>query len=291
MSSEITKPGIHLGVPNQDYHRGLLSDPKPLSSSMAKTLVTKSPAEFRWEQENRVERRAFDEGQAVHELVLERGFQTIDVHDFDSWRSKEAREARDASYASGRHPLLTADTEPLESMAEAVDRSDLASSVFTFGNPEVSLLVHDDEYGVPLQARIDWLQLPEWGAPHPAIVDLKNTVKGANPRSFNREIAERRYHLSMAFYRRVLMLLGYDDPRLLFVVVSKAAPHLVSVMEVSVSDRLIGDHLVNKAIATYAACLASGDWPGYDTQIHHTDLPPWATYEAEDIAGPIYEGA
>jgi hypothetical protein len=282
--------GLHYDVPNDVYHRGLLSDPKPLSSSMAKTIVTKSPAEFRWEQDHRVERSAFDEGQAVHELVLEGGFKSIDVLDFDSWRTKDAKTARDESYAAQRHPILAADILPLQFMADAVAASRRASDVFTKGKPEVSALVFDEEHGVHLQARMDWLQLPEWGAARPVIADLKTSVKGANPRSFNREIAERRYHLSMAFYRRVLMLLGYDDPQLVFVVVDKAAPHLVSVHEMSVSDRIVGDLLVNKAIATYAACLAADNWPGYDTQIHHTDLPAWATYEAEEIAGPIYEG-
>jgi hypothetical protein len=288
--SVTTVPGLYESIPNAEYHRGLRSDPKPLSSSMAKTIVTKSPAEFRYEQANRIERSVFDEGTAVHELVLEGGFKTIDVHDFDSWRTKEARVARDESYANNRHPLLTDAVAPLVTMADAVKKSPLAAEQFTSGRPEVSALAFDPEHGVHLQARMDWLSLPEWGADRPAIVDLKTTVMGANPRSFNREIAERRYHLSMAFYRRVLMLLGYDSPELLFVAVGKNAPHMVSVHEMSVSDRIIGDQLVNKAIATYAACLAADEWPGYDGQIHITDLPAWATYEAEEIAGPIYEG-
>lgn len=289
-TTEPLRVGLHENLSNKDYHAGMLTNPKPLSSSMAKTIVTKSPAEFRWEQDHRIERHAFDEGQAVHELVLEGGFKTIDVFDFDSWRKNDAKAARDESYAANRHPLLTSDIEPLQNMAGAVAASPLAAGVFTNGKPEVSALVFDEEHGVHLQARMDWLQLPEWGARRPVIADLKTSVKGANPRSFNREIAERRYHLSMAFYRRVLMLLGYDDPQLLFVVVDKSAPHLVSVHEMSVSDRIVGDLLVNKAIATYAACLASDNWPGYDGEIHHTDLPAWAAYEAEEIAGPIYEG-
>lgn len=283
--------GLYTEMSNKDYHAGMLTNPKPLSSSMAKTIVTKSPAEFRWEQDHRVERHAFDEGQAVHELVLEGGFKSIDVLDFDSWRTKDAKAARDKSYAAKRHPLLASDIAPLRSMADAVAASPLASGVFTNGKPEVSALAFDEKHGIHLQARMDWLQLPEWGSSRPVIADLKTSVKGANPRSFNREMAERRYHLSMAFYRRVLMLLGYEDPQVLFVVVDKAEPHLVSVHEVSVSDRIVGDLLVDKAIATYAACLAADNWPGYDDRIHNTDMPAWATYEAEEIAGPIYEGA
>lgn len=284
-------PGLHLDVPNDVYHHGLSSDPKPLSSSMAKALVIKSPAEFRYEQANRVEKDVFDEGQAVHELVLEGGFKTIDVLDFKDWRTKESQAAKAESYANKRHPMLERDLAPIYAMAKAVKDSKLAASVFTQGKPEVSALVMDPTYGIPLQARMDWLRLPEWGADRVSIDDLKTTVKGANPRSFNREIADRHYHLSMAFYRRVLMLLGYPDPTLTFVAVSKSAPHLVSVHEMSVSDRIVGDFLVEKAIATYATCLERDEWPGFDGEIHHTELPAWSAYEAEEIAGPIYQEA
>lgn len=285
MSTLDLDPGLHLDVPNADYHRGLRSDPKPLSSSMAKSLVLKSPAEFRHEQANRVEKAAFDEGQAVHELVLEGGFKTIDVLDFDDWRTKAAREARDESYANQRHPMLERDLAPIYAMAEAVASSPLASSLLTHGKPEVSALVMDPTYGVPLQARMDWLRLPEWGVEHPAIVDLKTTAKGANPRSFWREIADRHYHLSLAFYRRVLSLLGHGDADVFLIAVDKNAPHLVSVHEMPIADIQIGDLLVEKAIATYAECLKRDEWPGYDTEIHLTQLPVWAEYEAEDIAG------
>lgn len=284
------EPGLHDDISNEDYHRGLRVNPKPLSASMAKTLVTKSPAEFVHEQRYRVDKAAFDEGQAVHELVLEGGFKTIDVYDFDSWRTKESQAARAESYANKRHPMLSKDTAKLAAMADAVRLSPLASEVFTDGLPEVSALVQDPASGVWLQARFDWLRLGH-AFGRPTIGELKTTVQGANPRSFNREIAEHRYHLGAAFYCRVLNLLGYETPTFRYVAVSKSAPHLVSVLELTESDRIVGGALVDKAIATYASCLETDTWPGFDTEIHYTDLPAWATYEAEEIAGPIYQGA
>ena len=286
MMTKITGPGLYDGIPNADYHKGMRSNPKPLSSSMAKTLVTKSPAEFKWEADHRVEKDAFDEGTAVHELVLEGEFKTVTVLDFPDYKTKAAQNAKKETYAAGLTPMLERDLVKVRGMVKSVKSSELASSIFTNGKPEVSALAQDPKSGIWLQARFDWLTLGK----RPRIADLKTTVKGANPRSFNREIAERHYHLSMAFYRRVLMLLGYDDPQLMFVAVGKTAPHLISVHDISVSDRIVGDLLVNKAIATYAACLESGNWPGYDTEIHVTDLPAWSTYEAEEIAGPIYQG-
>ena len=277
----ITEPGLHDDISNADYHRGLRANPKPLSSSMAKTLVTKSPAEFKWEAEHRVEKDAFDAGTAVHELVLEGEFKTVTVLDFSDYKTKAAQDAKKATYAAGLTPMLERDLVDVRAMAKAVKDSKLASSVFTQGKPEVSALVQDPKSGIWLQARFDWLTLGK----HPRIADLKTTAKGANPRSFNREIAERHYHLSGAFYCRVLQLLGYDDPAFQFVAVSKSAPYLTSVVELSLMDRDLGDLLVDKAIATYAACLAADSWPGFDTEIYHSSLPVWAQYEAEEISG------
>lgn len=279
--SEIS-PGIYDGIDNATYHRGLLDDPRPLSASMAKILITKSPADLQWELANRVESTAFDEGQAVHELVLEGGFKTIDVFEYEHWRTNEAKTARDASYAARRHPLLKKDLSSVYGMADAVKSSPLAAAVFTDGMPEQSALAIDPGTGVPLQARPDWLRRPEKG--RPIVGELKTTVKGAAPRAFMREVADRHYHLQAAFTLRVLELLGVKDAAFLWVAVSKTAPYRVSVTELTRHDREIGDLLVDAAIKIYAGCLASGEWPGYDTEIHQSALPVWAAYEAEDIA-------
>ncbi|GAA0189661.1 hypothetical protein GCM10008944_01310 [Cytobacillus oceanisediminis] len=284
-TTTLYEPGLHLDVPHDVYHRGLLDDPRPLQSSMAKTLVLASPAKMKWDLENRVDKKVFDEGQATHELVLEGGLKTVDEHDFDSWRTKASQEARDASRAAGRVPLLTRELEVPRAMAKAVHSSPLAADQFTHGHSEVSLLAFDDEFGVPLQARVDWLQLPEWGAPKPKMVDLKTTARGDVPREFNREAAKLHYHLSLAFYRRVLMLLGHPEPEIVLVTVGKDAPHFPAVHELSEMDRMTGDLLVRKAIATYAECLANDYWPGYDTEVHRTSMPVWASIEADELAG------
>lgn len=272
--------GLHYGIPNVAYQAGL-TDPHPLQSTSAKNLITGSPAEFIYHRDNRVERSHFDAGQAVHELVLEGQFTSVEVLEFDNWRTKASQEAKLAAYAAGRTPMLERDLENVYAMAASVKASPLAQSVLANGKPEVSALAVDTETGLTLQARFDWLR--DLDRPRPMIVDLKTTAKGANPRSFNREAAEYRYHFSASFYSRVLKALGYPEPAFIWLVVGKDAPHSVSVIEYSEVDRTAGDVLVDHALRLYAECMESGIWPGYDTQIHQSSLPAWAHDEADDL--------
>lgn len=274
------EPGLYPGIPNSEYQRGLI-DPRPLSWSTGKLLALASPAEFQHALSNPVHKAAFDEGQAVHELVLEGEFKTVVELPFDDLRTKAAKEARDEAYAAGLTPMKSADLAPIHAMAEAVRNSALASSVLTSGEPEVSALALDADTGVMMQARFDWLR--DLDSRRPIIVDLKTTARGVDPRSANREIADRHYHGAAAYYARVLRALGYPDPVFLFIFVSKAAPHLVSVTQLSLVDRQVGDLLVDKMLSTFTRCTAAGVWPGHDTEIHTTQLPIWSTYEAEEL--------
>lgn len=269
--------GLHHGIPNAVYQAGL-ADPRPIQSTHLKNLITGSPAEFIWRRDNRIEKSYFDAGQALHELVLEGQFTSVEVLPFDNWRTKASQEAKAAAYAADKTPMLERDLENVYAMAKAVRESPLAQSVLTNGKPEVSALATDPETGLMLQARIDWLS--DLDKPRPTIVDVKTTAKGASPRSFNREAADLRYHFSASFYSRVLTALGYPQPRFLWLVVGKDEPHSVSVIEYSEVDRMTGDALVDRALRLYAECSQSGVWPGWDTHIHQSSLPFWAHDEA-----------
>ena len=96
--------GIH-DVPESDYH----GDRRSLSVSGAKVLLD-CPARYRWQQDNPVHKDAYDFGHVAHELILGKGA-GYRVLDFDSWRSKDAREAKDQAHADGVAPILTAEHE------------------------------------------------------------------------------------------------------------------------------------------------------------------------------------
>jgi hypothetical protein len=50
-------------------------------------------------------------------------------------------------------------------------------------------------------------------------------------------------------------------------------------------------HEINRlAIRTFARCLESGVWPGYEEVIHQLELPAWLDYEEDAILAGAKEG-
>lgn len=277
------EPGIYYDVPNGEYHRGLIEVAdvngvkiKPLSSTGAKVLVKESPADYLWSLQNRVEKKAFDLGSAAHELILEGGLKSVEVFHFDSWRTKEARTARDECYAAGGVPMLEHELAAAYKMADAVKAHKQASALLTEGRPEVSALVWDEEYQIHFQVRFDWLRNDG------LIVDLKS-AREANPREFNRDIAKFAYHVQASLYLRAADILGLQPPGYGWIVVQNEAPHHVSVIEYSEVDRTYGDLLMHTALRKYADGIHHGHWPAYE-DVYTSHLPKYAEYEAEGLS-------
>src|SRR5690606_33998548 len=90
---------VVLDMPESEYHA------HPSLSSTGAKLLLDSPAAFDWviRQGHREEKAAFDTGSAVHAEVLGVGY-GVEELDFDSWRSKAAREAQDEARAAGLIP-------------------------------------------------------------------------------------------------------------------------------------------------------------------------------------------
>ncbi|WP_435298502.1 PD-(D/E)XK nuclease-like domain-containing protein [Timonella sp. A28] len=275
------EPGLYYGIPNVEYHRGLIEVHdmnglaiKPLSSTGAKTLVRDSPADYLWQLENPVSKTAFSTGTAVHELVLEGQLQSVEIFEFPNWMSKAAKEAKAECLARGGNPMLERDLVDAYAIAEAVKNHQLASSLITDGNPEVSALVWDPEYKVWFQVRFDWLRNDG------LIVDLK-TSRVSNPSDFNREIATYYYHLQASLYMRAAELLGIPVQGWRWVVVCSEKPHNVFVVEYTEIDRLTGDQRMHTALTKYADGVHQGVWPAHP-DLYFSELPAYATYDGEE---------
>lgn len=274
-------PGLYPDIPNTEYHRGLIEvhdvnglKVKPLSSTGAKTLVRDSPADYLHQIAHRVEKKAFDMGRAAHELILEGGLKSVEVLDFDSFRSKAAQEARDKVYAAGGTPMLERDLADAREMEAAVRSHERASALISDGQAEVSALVWDEEYNIHFQVRYDWLRNDG------LIVDLK-TSRAGNPNDFNREIANFYYHLQASLYLRAAEILGLKPQGYRWVVVQSDAPHNVFVVEYSEIDRLTGDQRMHTALRKYADGIHQGLWPAFP-DLYLSELPAYASYDGEE---------
>lgn len=279
MTATTTRPtGLIHGMTDAEYHA------RPELSSTGIRHILDSPARFRYEQAHRRESRAFDVGRAVHARILGTGTPTIAIPDehltpSGNVSTKAATVAwLDQQRADGLAPLAPADVALVDAMAEAVLAHGGARAILERpGDPEVSAFATDPDTGVACRARFDYLTPG-------LIVDVKTTSGSASTTGFGREAARYGYPIQEAHYADVLAWATGDTDRapMAFVVVEKRPPHLVAVHYLDEIARHIARDLTARARATYAECLATGDYPGYGDEPLTTQLPGWWIYQADD---------
>lgn len=262
-------------LPEANYHRH-----PALSVSGAKKLLPPScPAIFKHERDHGTpHRQAFDVGHAAHGKVLGVG-EPVVVIDAPDYRGKDARAERDAAYAEGKVPVLTAEWRHVEGMAEALSRHPVARDLFVpgTGKAELSLFWADDTYDIDRRARFDWLA-------GDAIVDFK-TCQSAAPSAISRAVATYRYHMQAAWYMDAARACGITDtPLFFFAFQEKQPPYAVNVVELDEVALAAGRRMNDKAMAVYAECLSTDTWPTYSSDVELVGLPKWALYELEEIA-------
>ena len=271
----MSEPAIIRGMSDADYH----ADPA-LSSTGAKRLLD-CPARFRWDTDHPVSKDAYEVGHAVHTLVLGAGAPIVNVG--PSLTAKAAKDKRDQAIADGHTWLRTGDYDKAHAMRDAVLGHPLAAAVLTGGEAEVSVWATHDPTGVRMRARPDYLRPG-------LVVDLKTTARTADPAGFGQVAGSLGYHISAAYYLRVLELadLADDETRFLHVVVEKESPHLVSVVELDADSLAAGWEQCEVALSRFADCTRSGVWPGYPPDVAvPVRVHPWHlnTPITDDIEG------
>ncbi|ANJ26788.1 PD-(D/E)XK nuclease-like domain-containing protein [Agromyces aureus] len=243
-----------------------------LSSTGARRLLD-SPARYRWEQEHpQPPRQAFDEGHAIHTLVLGTGSNIVEL-DFDNFRTKVAQEERDAVYAAGGVPMLVKDMAPIRATAEAVLAHPTARRLFEQdGHAETSLFATVD--GVPCRARFDFYA--------PVGVDLKTTAGRADRHGFSQSAAKYGYDVQDAWYRDVREVVTGERGEFIFVVVEKDAPNLIGVHQLDRDFVDLGRAKARRARETFLRCTETNTWPGYPEPIQLVVPPVWLINDAID---------
>lgn len=277
----VVEPGVHDDMAEDVYH----ADPVPwrsLSSSMAKLLVQPGgPAKLRERMRSpREPKPEFDEGHAVHGLVLGAGA-PLRLIPHDEWRTKEAKAAVAEARAEGAIPLKPAQWVKVHAMAEQLTKHRLASELLAHGVPEVSAFT--TEGNVWLRARFDWVR-PD------CLVDLK-TAAAADPGGFSTATAKWGYHLQAAHYLRVAYALGVvpEGSPFIFIAQEKTPPYLVSVIELSPAYLGMGWAESDRAIELWRTCLAEDSWPGYADSTVTIDPPAWLRAQHADVLDPAIE--
>ena len=209
------------------------------------------------------------------------------IVDADDWRTKAAKEARDAAHAAGQIPILSAKLPVILNMVDAakafVASSEIAG-IFDAGKPEVTLTWEDD--GVLCKARPDWLP-----GDHSRILHVKTTGGSAEPESWIRnQLFASGYDVAAVFYELGLLRAAdvasfppgrKADTESIFLVIEQDAPHGCSLIGLDPMTRENAERKVARAIAIWRECMKSGKWPCYPTQICYAETPAWEAARVE----------
>ena len=147
--------GIHSGIPAAEYH----ADPCKgisLSSNVANILLKQSPLHA-WYAHPRLNKKhksesngRFDIGTAAHSVCLEGDMKRVEKLSFDSFRTNDAKAARDAAYDAGKIPLMADQYDKLSAMREAFhfalkDSSELDAMFTAKGKAEQTIVWQEKE--------------------------------------------------------------------------------------------------------------------------------------------------
>ena len=284
MTDKITEPGVFT-MSMDAYHADPCSS-LSLSASGAIDLVATCPATFDHKRRHpTAPKRHFDIGSAAHRLVLGRG-ESLEVIAHPDFKTKAAREARDKAYDEGRTPLLKADFDKVQAMAQAIHEHPVAAACFANGTPEQSLFWQDGETSIWCRSRPDWL-------PRGDIFADYKTSQDVNPAELPRFMMNFGYHQRAAWYLDGIRALGLSkDPKYLMVFQEKEPPYQVVIAQPSPVALEWGRIKNLKARHLFAECLATDEWPGYADDVVTLDLPGWAEGQLQrDLDGGVFDVA
>lgn len=269
-------PGIY-DIKDAEYHSDCCPEPS-LSASLAIVLCNDSPAHAMIRHPRLTdtpiddESTAMDIGTVAHALMLQ-GLSIAEVLDFPDWRTKEAKQRRDAIREAGGIPILAKNWKHVEAMVRAahqqLERHMDASDAFTGGKAEQALIWQDS--GVWCRSKLDWLR-----DDRRFVDDYKTTGNSANPEIISKTLFGAGWDVQAAFYLRGLKAIEPNaDPVFRFVVQEVNPPYALSVIALGPDALMIGEKKVQFAIDTFRECLQSGDWPGYPRRTCYATLPAW----------------
>jgi len=171
------------------------------------------------------------------------------------------KELRPRLAASGLAVLTAEQRDLCQGMRDAVmarcaedDKMDAA--VNSDGMNEITGIVTDPEYNIPVKVRPDRLLS---GAP--IVVSLK-TTQSVGEREYRRTALAYGWNVSSAFYCRALESITGERHKYVEIAVESAPPHDVMICEYLGDVAEWGESAMRQGMETYRRCTESGIWPG-----------------------------
>lgn len=271
-------PGIY-NLTAENYH----ADPAPtasLSSSIAHILLEQSPLHawlahprlnpnFERETDSR-----FDLGSAAHMMLLERREDRIVRVQADDWRTKAAKEQRDAAQAEGKYAVLERQYVDILHMCTAAQDFLLTtelSDLLATGTPEQTILWQEGEMWC--RARPDLLS-----ADRRVCLDYKSTASAA-PDFIAKQIGRMGYDVQSEMYTRGIAAVTKQEPKFIFLFQEVTAPYACSLIALSNAYREVGQLKFKRALGLWERSVTTNNWLGYDSRILFVEPKPWDLIE------------
>lgn len=139
---------------------------------------------------------------------------------------------------------------------------------------EMSVYWHERDH-IPCKARVDAMAEIE-GVPGICVIDLKSTID-ASPAGISKHILDYGYHRQAAWYTHALRKCGRQANTFIFLFVEKQPPYICTAVTIEEAAIQLAYADIRLALDIYERCEASGEWPGYTTDIiTEIGLPEWA---------------
>ena len=279
--------GIYPQVRIEDYVRDCFHvGPPSLSASIANVLLTTSPSHAwhahprlnpKWAQKST---EATDLGSIAHALLLEGDRSKVVVVNADDWRTKSAKEAREAARSDGKLPVLANKMAAVEEMVAvamgALGRSELGTTAFLREDVEQTLLWEED--GVLLRTRPDWLS-----PTRKIILDYKSVKRTAEPNVWARgPMLALGHYLQTVLGLHAMAAIGITRCAFVFMVQEITAPYAVSFVGLSPAFLDFAEHRLIDAKNQWKHCLDTDTWPSYPPRICWAEPPAWVVNQAEE---------
>lgn len=288
--SKIDKPGVY-DIPIEDYHGQPCEGPSISASGLRKILLD-SPAHY-WvgsslnPKAEKPDTKALRIGKAAHAWVL--GEPEFDkyfvISPYDIFSTDESRDWRDAQT---RVVLKAKQVDEIRDMATALRAQPCVASAFTGpGDAERSLIWQDEETGVWLKARPDWLPVD----PTLYFAQEYKSAASADPRKASRQAFDLGYDIQAALaVDGIAAVMGVEPLGIAHVVQEKTPPYAASLLMFSKEHLEFGRRRYREALKRFAACLTrhqAGDppavaWPGYLTEPTFFETPAWIAKAMQD---------
>ena len=267
------KPGIYRDMDAATYFADPCESPS-LSQSLAKVILAQSLLHARAEHprmdglklddddeapEKYVKAQAI--GDAAHRIMICRG-KTLEIIDADSFRSKEAKQARAAAVSLGMAPILQKHygiAQEIFSRAMEQLAHHEYNNAFCNGSGEVVLIWQED--GVWFRSMLDWLH-----DDLRTVDDYKTSGMSMAPHLLGLRAESAGWHIQAAFIERGLDVLDPDNAgrrTFRFIAQEQYAPYAVSAMLMDEAWLTMGRKKVNQAVSLWKSAIKSGRWPGY----------------------------